>query len=71
MNTDDPKLFGYGGMIPPYLPHVEQSLQRLQIDLPFIFSKTLQCSQNVSLEEVEGNIELIEIVFIVKFSIIK
>lgn len=53
-NTDDPTPFGYGGMIPPYLFHVEQSLQCLQIDFPFIISKTLQRSQNVALEKVEG-----------------
>lgn len=71
MNTDDPTLSGCGRMIAPYLLHVEQSLQCLQINLPIMFSKTLQHSQNVSLEKVEGNMELIEILFIIIVSIIK
>lgn len=62
-NMDDPRPFWYGGMIPPYLFHVEQSLQCLRIDLTFVISRMLQPSHDVSLEKVEGNIELLEIVF--------
>lgn len=71
IHTDNPTPFGYGGMIPLYLFHIEQRLQCRQIDLPFVISKTLQCSHNALLEKVEGNIELTEIVFLIIFGITK
>lgn len=71
IHTDDPTPLGYGGMIPSHLFHIEQRFQYQWIDLPLLISKILQSTQNVLLEKVDRSIELIEIVYLILFSIIK